>query len=826
MSQGDVEARVVADTSGLQAGMVQAAVVTEAQMKKIAQYVKAANDATANMGRISQKAAADTKSAYDSIATGAKKVEGAHAGVNRELLVLAHEMSQGNYTKFGGSMLVLAERTDALSYAMTAAGAATLGLGVAAAAFAAEMVSGAIEADRFNKSLIATNNFAGATADSLRVMASAVALSTGGTVGQARAALDALVSSGKFGQESLFQASQAVVQMERVTGQSAEEIVKDFGRMGEGVAKWAAEHNASLHYLSSSQYEYIKRVEEQQGVEAAEIENLKLLTAQFGKVDANLGLVARGWQFLTQTASEYLAVIKNFGASQSYGDQISVLDEKLARLKARRDNFLLPDTYGDGLATDGAIAAVEERRRTAQRAQAAQEAAAQAQAKLDSNHQAAIDADKYIDSVLKGAKALSERTEALKKWDAAVAARAADDNPMKPEDVAAGRAEINKRFQDPGIAAQENEYRNLTATIRAFNATTDEEIGRMTKLTEGQRFVIQIQEDLTKSGQHLTAAQKEAALADAQRAGAMRDLADASLAFKKSLVDDADQTVKQSMSQFQAQQKAVEAFRRSGQTRVSEIDFKTSQIGKTPDEIAAMQAKKAIDDAANQALQASGGKNFDDVMAEHAKQIDEVTAATKRSKDAQDAYNASFSNGAKAAFDQYVKDAQDAATQGQKVVQDATASMTDAITKWAETGKLDVHSMADSIINDLIRIEVQKGVSALVSAFTGGGGSGGGTGSIVDLFSGSFGGGYYANGLDYVPYDGFPAILHEGERVTSRQDAAVERSGRGGTTIHIDQSGASYGAGVDVAGVSAIARSQAERAKAEIYRSLNTGTRR
>lgn len=43
----------------------------------------------------------------------------ATAGARRELLVLAHEASQGNWKNFGGSLMVLGERTDAMSMLMT-----------------------------------------------------------------------------------------------------------------------------------------------------------------------------------------------------------------------------------------------------------------------------------------------------------------------------------------------------------------------------------------------------------------------------------------------------------------------------------------------------------------------------------------------------------------------------------------------------------------------------------------------------------------------------------------------------------------------------------
>ena len=144
----DLEARVGADTTGLQAGMVQAATVTEAQMKRIAQYVKAANDSTAKLEATARATSASVKTSYEGVAAAAKKVEGGHAGVNRELLVLAHEISQGNFKQFGGSLLVLAEQTNALQFAMSGAGAGALALGGAVIGAGALIAKGAIEIDK------------------------------------------------------------------------------------------------------------------------------------------------------------------------------------------------------------------------------------------------------------------------------------------------------------------------------------------------------------------------------------------------------------------------------------------------------------------------------------------------------------------------------------------------------------------------------------------------------------------------------------------------------------------------------------------------------
>ncbi len=109
-------------------------------------------DAAAAYGEEAKKAGAHTE--QFSLST---------AGARRELIVLAHEMSQGNYSKFGGSLLVLAERTNAASLLFSAAG---LTLGALAAVIGLtgyELYKMHSEIDEFNKSLQLTGNFVGVT---------------------------------------------------------------------------------------------------------------------------------------------------------------------------------------------------------------------------------------------------------------------------------------------------------------------------------------------------------------------------------------------------------------------------------------------------------------------------------------------------------------------------------------------------------------------------------------------------------------------------------------------------------------------------------------
>jgi hypothetical protein len=76
-----------------------------------------------------------------------------------------------------------------------------------------------------------------------------------------------------------------------------------------------------------------------------------------------------------------------------------------------------------------------------------------------------------------------------------------------------------------------------------------------------------------------------------------------------------------------------------------------------------------------------------------------------------------------------------------------------------------------------------------------------------------------AGGMESVPYDGFPAILHKGERV---QTAVQARNGGGQGGLVVDQSGQTInvGAGVSLAQVNAAVNLSASRNRESMLRTL------
>lgn len=136
--------------------------------------------------------------------------------------------------------------------------------------------------------------------------------------------------------------------------------------------------------------------------------------------------------------------------------------------------------------------------------------------------------------------------------------------------------------------------------------------------------------------------------------------------------------------------------------------------------------------------------------------------------------------GARDALINYADESANAYAAMSGVVSNAFKGMEDALTQFATTGKADFRSLANSIIADLIRIQIQKTILGPIAGFLGGGGGmaamagnavgmfgGDSIGAMIPfLSSGMSSGGYTGDGGKYEP----AGLVHKGEGVLSQED--------------------------------------------------------
>jgi lambda family phage tail tape measure protein len=106
-----------------------------------------------------------------------------------------------------------------------------------------------------------------------------------------------------------------------------------------------------------------------------------------------------------------------------------------------------------------------------------------------------------------------------------------------------------------------------------------------------------------------------------------------------------------------------------------------------------------------------------------------------------DSAQSNWANGASNALQNYVDQAADVAGQTQALFTSAFSGLEDGIVNFVKTGKLSFKDLANSIIEDLIRIQVRQAAAGFLSsafgAFTGGGAGAAGSGTMTGFSEGA-----------------------------------------------------------------------------------------
>jgi phage-related minor tail protein len=264
----------------------------------------------------------------------------------REVIVLAHELSQGNFSKFGGSMMVLAESTGAASLLFSAAGLTAAALTVAVAGVGYAAIKGASEQKEMADALILTNDYAGVTSDGLNDLAHAAAAS-GGSLNEAKKAVTELASSGKFTGDQIGYISEAAVAMEKATGKSIDSTIAQFeslavqsegssARSTDVISRATLKLDDTYHFLTEAVYEQIVALEKEgdaKGASALATETFAKATKdRADEINDNLGTIAKKWNAIKESINGAVDALGDLGKKQTPAIQVASIKKEIASI--------------------------------------------------------------------------------------------------------------------------------------------------------------------------------------------------------------------------------------------------------------------------------------------------------------------------------------------------------------------------------------------------------------------------------------------------------------------------------------------------------------
>ena len=613
------------------------------------------------------------------------------------------------------------------------------------------------EAEAYAKALIMTGNAAGASVEQLGQVAAAVAAATGATQNAAAEVVAQVAGTGQVAAENVEAVAAAAVRLERAGVQSAAKTVAAFEELGKEPVKASLRLNESTNYLTAALFEQIKALEEQgRVIEAAALAQKAYADSSDDaarRIEQNFGLIERMARGVADAGRSMWDALLGVGRQKS-------LDQQIAEQKQVIEDIREGVQPGNIEVAQNNLKTLEARRDAAK---------AEADAKADATRQEkagiawAQEKDKYA------SKAEKREAEILR---------------VRQMGIAAGRTEaeieeqvgrVREKYAEKaprassGRATPAFDYQAYAADLSRVNSLRKQEQlflrGHLDEVQSLYQMGVVHEEDYLRARTDVARAELAAeerryqGLAEvAKRYGRTGDAARAeeelkAIAVQRQQVEAAG--ARDLMVLAVQRQRALDSWVLSERDALDVLDFERSLIGRTVEEVERLTYARRIDQQVRNATRfADGSLKVPGSVAEAYESAGEMLKKQRDTQVARDAADrGDWLVGARRGMQQYKREAEDVAGQVERVFGTAAQGMEDAMVRFAMTGKLSFSDLVNSVIADVMRMQMKAATSQLfnmvanaaVNYFVG---SGSGSSGGYNGWDGSQGSGgmYAANG--------------------------------------------------------------------------------